>query len=462
MELTIVIPCHDGAEDTRECLEALSAQSGAPPLRVVLVDNGCTDHTAAVAAGFPFVERLDLGTNRGFAGGVNAGLAVADTPWIMILNNDTKAGPHLIERLLRAARSDERIGLVAPVSNHVKGVARLDVGSTGATPEGRVAMEELLDTTCGGRLHDQANLSGLCLLFPRLVYEQTGGFDERFGIGNYEDDDFCLRARLRGHRLVIARDAFLHHEGHRTFQRIGVDYHEVLARHRQAFEDKWQDDPAALAWIARDRGDLASAAALPNAARAAYPAWPDPGRYLGEAAAAQGDAEGAIGLLSTYLGHCPGHTEVIALLAHQQHRCGRADAARETLQWAQRHCFFEDRTLVGLFERLARSSLQQDHPLEALDHLEAALSFEPNSAPLHNLQGAALLALDRLQEARVWFTRASEQDHPEATANLGVVLWQLGERGEAVKVWQDQVTADPDNHLAGQHLARLSAAGVSP
>ena len=91
-----------------------------------------------------------------------------------------------------------------------------------------------------------------------------------------------------------------------------------------------------------------------------------------------------------------------------------------------------------------------------------ALSFEPDRPLLHNLQGAALLALGRLPEAKVWFAKASEQGHPEASANLGVVLWQLGEREEAVIVWRDMLAADPNNLLARQHLARVAAAGVSP
>jgi GT2 family glycosyltransferase len=80
----------------------------------------------------------------------------------MVLNNDTLAAPSLVARLVRALRGDPRIALAAPVSNHVKGPARLALGELGTTAEGRAEIERALSAGCGGKLEDVETLSGLC------------------------------------------------------------------------------------------------------------------------------------------------------------------------------------------------------------------------------------------------------------------------------------------------------------
>ena len=69
-------------------------------------------------------------------------------------------------------------------------------------------------TACASR---STAWSGFCLLIRRAVIEAIGLLDEQFGIGCFEDDDYCLRAIQAGYRAVIAADAFVHHFGGRTF-----------------------------------------------------------------------------------------------------------------------------------------------------------------------------------------------------------------------------------------------------
>src|SRR5262249_12280783 len=83
---------------------------------------------------------------------------------------------------------------------------------------------------------------GFCLLIRRAVLDQIGLLDERFGIGCFEDDDFCLRAVRAGWKAVVARDAFVHHYGNRTFQGNGIDLASVMAANHKRFLQKWGAD----------------------------------------------------------------------------------------------------------------------------------------------------------------------------------------------------------------------------
>ena len=77
---------------------------------------------------------------------------------------------------------------------------------------------------------DVNRLVGFCLLIRREVIEAIGLLDEQFGVGCFEDDDYCLRAIQAGYRAVIAGDAFVHHFGGRTFVGSGVDSRRAHAR----------------------------------------------------------------------------------------------------------------------------------------------------------------------------------------------------------------------------------------
>ena len=54
------------------------------------------------------------------------------------------------------------------------------------------------------------SIDGFCMLFGRELVEEIGFFDEKFGQGGYEDEDFCLRALLEGRKNLIAGDVYIH------------------------------------------------------------------------------------------------------------------------------------------------------------------------------------------------------------------------------------------------------------
>lgn len=85
---------------------------------------------------------------------------------------------------------------------------------------------------------------GFCLLIRKSVIDAVGLLDERFGIGCFEDDDYCLRAIKGGYRAVIVGDAFVHHFGGRTFVGSGVDFGTLMRENERLFRAKWAKDEA--------------------------------------------------------------------------------------------------------------------------------------------------------------------------------------------------------------------------
>ncbi|MEX0704699.1 MAG: glycosyltransferase [Planctomycetales bacterium] len=206
-----------------------------------MVDNGSADGTAEFLRSCGDVRLISNAENRGFPAACNQGIDAARGERILLLNNDTLATPGWLARLHAALDRDAGIGLAGPCSNFVSGEQRVAVDYTDAASLEEFSREWARRNA--GRIEETDRLVGFCLLFRREVVERIGGLDERFGIGNFEDDDFCLRALQAGYRAVIARDAFVHHYGGRTFVGSGVDFAGLMRQNERLFREKWETHP---------------------------------------------------------------------------------------------------------------------------------------------------------------------------------------------------------------------------
>ncbi|MEM9873647.1 MAG: glycosyltransferase [Myxococcota bacterium] len=243
--LSIVVLTFNGLSDTQQCLDSLARHTHVAH-ELIVVDNGSEDGTPAYlrayAAAHPHVRLILNRDNRGFAAGNNLGLAIARGRFVILLNNDTVVTDGWAGRLIDAAEREPNVGLVGPRSNYVSGpqlvpdVPYRDL-STMTAFAADMATSEL------GRVEPALRLVGFCLLVRREVVARIGALDERFGRGNYEDDDWCLRAHLHGFEARIACDVFIHHGGSRAFRREGIDYPTQLADNWEIFKSKWGIDP---------------------------------------------------------------------------------------------------------------------------------------------------------------------------------------------------------------------------
>lgn len=246
---SIVIVTHNQLSYTRQCLESLRFRTG-EPLEVIAVDNGSTDGTADYFRAQPDVTLIANPENRGFPAAANQGLRIATGRQVVLLNNDTVLTTGWLRRLLDALYSDDRIGLVGPVSNSVSGPQQISVGYRDLASLDGFAWE--WGQRNSDRLLDLERLVGFCLLIRREVIDAIGLLDERFGIGNFEDDDYCRRTQRAGYRTVVAVGSFVHHFGGRTFAASGVDFEELLRANERKYHEKWSniDAPQVLEFSA--------------------------------------------------------------------------------------------------------------------------------------------------------------------------------------------------------------------
>jgi GT2 family glycosyltransferase/tetratricopeptide (TPR) repeat protein/2-polyprenyl-3-methyl-5-hydroxy-6-metoxy-1,4-benzoquinol methylase len=240
---SIVILTLNQLEYTRRCVDSIRLVTD-EPYELIFIDNASTDGTPgylhALAAGDPRVKVICNTENRGFPAGCNQGIAAASGRQVLLLNNDTVVTTGWLTRLLQALHADPKVGLVGPCTDNISGEQQV--------PAGFEAIEELdgfawdWAKAHDRRVEDTDRLVGFCLLIRREVIDKIGTLDERFGVGCFEDDDYCRRALRAGYRAVIARDAFIHHAGGATFRASRIDFAALMGENQRKYEDKWKEN----------------------------------------------------------------------------------------------------------------------------------------------------------------------------------------------------------------------------
>jgi GT2 family glycosyltransferase len=206
----VVVPTLVGGARLRACLGAVALQT--VTCRVVVVANGAQAQVDVVA---PDVEVLRLPVNRGFAGGVNAGIARArelGADYVALLNDDAVPAPDWLARLAAVLDAESRCGAVTP-KILIAGTDQIDSAGDGYSRWGLPYSVGRGEDDRGHRDEpgEVFSVSGCAPLYRMSMLAEVGGFDERF-FAYYEDVDLSFRARLAGWTARYEPRAVVVHE----------------------------------------------------------------------------------------------------------------------------------------------------------------------------------------------------------------------------------------------------------
>jgi len=226
--VSIVIPLYNQLEYTRGCLKSLRRTTSDDAIELILVDNASSDGTVDYLQTVPGLVLIANQENRGFAGACNQGIQAASGEWIVVMNNDVILSQGWLQGLLSAA-AEYRLDMVSPAIR--EGSRNYDL---------EAYAEEL--TSRMRSVVRSGTVNGICFMAHRRVFETIGVFDENFRIGQYEDKDLFLRARLAGFRLGTVGAAFIHHFGSITQKAVGArrETRDYALANKAYFSRKWQ------------------------------------------------------------------------------------------------------------------------------------------------------------------------------------------------------------------------------
>ena len=142
--------------------------------------------------------------------------------YICLLNTDTLVEEKWLDKLIEVFTKEKNVGCVSSITNAC-GV-----------------LKQIKPKTESYFIEDSNMLSGFCVVFPKKIWEEIGGFDENYKIYG-EDSDFFFRIRQAGYRLIIRRDVFIYHfKGQSAIKaRIeGKDVGKIAAESARLFQKK--------------------------------------------------------------------------------------------------------------------------------------------------------------------------------------------------------------------------------
>lgn len=215
--VSVIILNWNGLQDTLECLESVR-ELDYPEIRVVLVDNGSTDGSAAVIAErFPSVTLLRNEENVGFAAGNNAGVRnalEAGAEYLWLLNNDTVVEKDTLKNLVKALQGTPGAGMASPVIHYHGDPDSVQFcGSYIDWERRRIVKVENPGSLPGNGAN--VSLWGTALLIKRGVVERIGHLDAKY-FAYHEDEEYCMRAARAGYRCIVVPGARLFHKNSRS------------------------------------------------------------------------------------------------------------------------------------------------------------------------------------------------------------------------------------------------------
>ncbi len=220
----------------RNCLRSIRQEtSDQQQTEIIVVDNASSDNTLEMLRGeFPDVRVIANTENLGFTRGNNQGLALAQGRYFFLLNPDTELRPNTLESLITHMDAHPRIGIIGPQLYYGDGtlqssrrrfptLATAFLESTKLQqwfPRNRALIRYYMLDTRDDETRQVDWINGSAMFVRREVYDQVGGFDERFFMYS-EELDWCYRAKQAGWQIVYFPTVQVtHYEGKSSEQAV--------------------------------------------------------------------------------------------------------------------------------------------------------------------------------------------------------------------------------------------------
>lgn len=239
--VSIVIPVYNQFHYTYVCLKSILENSTDVNYEIIIADDMSQDETINIVQYAENITVVRDGTNRGFLLNCNNAAKYANGKYVLFLNNDTNVQKDWLSHLVTLIESDTTIGMV---------------GSKLIYPDGRQqeAGGIIWSDASGwnyGRLDDPEKseynyvkevdyISGAAIMIRKDLWNEIGGFDERYVPAYYEDSDLAFEVRKRGYKVVLQpKSVVVHFEGisHGTDEGTGIKSYQV--KNKEKFVQKW-------------------------------------------------------------------------------------------------------------------------------------------------------------------------------------------------------------------------------
>ncbi len=217
----IIIPVWNEKEATAKCVGLIEKHTRFP-YRLIIIDNGgeegIKEYLASLEKKMPETLMIKNSRNLGFVKAVNQGIVASSSAVVCVLNNDAYVTEGWLTSLMATLeKGPDNIGMINPSSNMLGQESK----------DGKPFEWQELDTC-----------RGFCMLIKREVIDKIGLFDEVYGMGYFEERDYCMRAREEGFICARAKSSYVFHEDMRSFNKLG-NRDTIFRENEKIFNKRW-------------------------------------------------------------------------------------------------------------------------------------------------------------------------------------------------------------------------------
>lgn len=244
---TIIILTYNHLDYTKLCLESIRECTN--NYNIIFIDNGSTDDTVKwlqEQSKYADIKTVIFNSeNKGFPAGCNHGAKLVEDEYICFLNNDTIVTPNWLGNLLNHINGEQSFKIIGPCTNYISGEQKFITDIYNNNNElYNIAIKFYNNNKPSHKLVNW--LIGFCMIMKIELFNELGGFDESYGLGNWEDIDFCMKARQKNISIGIARDVYIHHFESITNRSLNNEYLKLLQNNKRIFLEKWKIIPKQL------------------------------------------------------------------------------------------------------------------------------------------------------------------------------------------------------------------------
>ena len=227
MDVSIIIVNWNSAAYVQACVRSIYQHTRDVRFEIIVVDSGSFDDCGGMLAReHPQVRFIQSDKNVGFARSNNLAARGAEGRFLLFLNPDTEVRGPALQKLFAAALALPDAGVLGARLLNSDGTLQTSCLQAFPTLANQVLDAELLRTWFPrARVWGTAALyaespdpvpvegvSGACLMTPRAVFDQVGGFSEDYFM-YYEDMDYCVKVRKAGRNNYFVPAAEVVHHG---------------------------------------------------------------------------------------------------------------------------------------------------------------------------------------------------------------------------------------------------------
>lgn len=239
-KVSIIIPVYNQFPYTYNCLKSIKKYSENIDYEIIVADDASTDMTTELEHVVQGIKVIRNKQNYQFLTSCNRASESAGGKYLVFLNNDTQVQRGWLKSLVDLMEKDRAIGLAGSKLVYPNGLIQEAGGIVWKDANvlqygnGRQAGEEALNF-----LRETDYISGASIIIRKALWDEIGGFDERFVPAYYEDVDLAFGVRKLGYKVIYQPESeVIHFEG--MSSRLENNQMSGIDRNRRVFLEKWE------------------------------------------------------------------------------------------------------------------------------------------------------------------------------------------------------------------------------